>query len=508
MNTSAAADFHERTKHTWQRLRANSRGLDWGNHPFPFKLYPDLEPLPLPRELPESSLPATQVLSGQVSASAATLDLAGLARLLFFAAGVTRILGGVLFRAAPSAGALYPTELYAVCGPLPDLPAGVYHFAPAEFALRRLRDGDFRARLAAAAAEPAIAGLPLCLVLTGIPWRTTWKYRERGYRHLFWDAGAIVANLLAVAAAAGWDARVLLGFVDQEVAGLLGLGEPEEYPLAVVPVAAPTAAAATGSPPLEPISPRTRPLSRSPRSYPLGAAAQRAGDLSSAEAVSAWRRKASRLQAQPATRSLAAGDARAATDTIEAVILRRGSTRRFVRQPMPRGALGWAMAAATRAVPGDFVPSQATLLEHFLAVHAVHGLTAGAYRWHEGEFRLLRAGAERGRIRSLCLGQDLGGDAAATCFHCAQLDPILEGLGARGYRAAQLEGGIAAERLQLAAFALGVGATGLTFLDDDVSAFFATPAAPMLTVAVGVPAYRARPGRRPAQLPDIGVAER
>jgi SagB-type dehydrogenase family enzyme len=509
--SEAAAEFHRRTKHTWQRIRANSRGLDWGNHPFPFKLYPDLEPLPVPRQLPESSVPATQVLAGQLSPPGSRLDLAGLARLLFFSAGVTRILHGVLFRAAPSAGALYPTELYAVCGPLADLPAGVYHFAPAEFALRRLRDGDFRARLAAAAAEPAIAGLPLCLVLTGIPWRTTWKYRERGYRHLFWDAGAIVANLLAVAAAAGWDARVLLGFVDQEVSGLLGIGQPEEYPLAVVTVAAPTAMKATASPPLEPINPRTRPLSRSPRSYPLGAAAQRAGELPSAAAVSGWRSKASRLQPQPATGSFPVGDvgvAPAGTDTIETVILRRGSTRRFVRHPMPREVLGWVMAAATRAVPGDFVPPQATLLEHLVAVHAVQGLPPGAYRWTQGEFQLLRAGAERSRTRSLCLGQDLGGDAAATIFHCAQLEPILQALGARGYRAAQLEAGVAAERLQLAAFALGVGATGLTFLDDEVSAYFATRAAPMLTVAVGVPAYRARPGRRPDQLPRIGVAER
>jgi SagB-type dehydrogenase family enzyme len=510
MDAANAEEFHERTKHSWQRLRAEASGLDWGNHPFPFKLYPDLEPLALPRQLPESSLPATQVLSGHVSVSAAALDLAGLTRLLFFSAGVTRILHGVLFRAAPSAGALYPTELYVVCGPLAGLPAGVYHFEPAEFALRRLRAGDFRAHLAAAA-EPAVTGLPLCLVLTGIPWRTTWKYRERGWRHLFWDAGAIVANLLAVAAAAGWDARVLVGFIDQQVAGLLGLGEPEEYPLAVVTVAAPTAAAASGSPPIESISPRTRPLSRSPRSYPLGAAAQRAGELPSAEAVSGWRSEASRLRAQPATGSLPVGDvgvAPAGTDTIEAVILRRGSTRRFVRHPIPRRALGWAMTAATQPVPGDFVPPQATLLEHFLAVHAVQGLPPGAYRWSESEFQLLRAGAARGRTRSLCLGQDLGGDAAATVFHCAQLGPILEGLGARGYRATQLEGGVAAERLQLAAFALGLGATGLTFLDDDVSAFFDTPAAPMLTVAVGVPAYRARSGRRPAQLPSFGVADR
>src|SRR6266508_4613066 len=136
----AAAELHEGTKHTWARILAESQGRDWGNHPLPF-------------ELPESSVPATEVLAGHVSAPTSALDLAGLARLLFFSAGVTRFLQGVLFRAAPSAGALYPTELYVVCGPLGDLPAGVYHFEPAEFALRRLRDGDFRARLAGSAAE-------------------------------------------------------------------------------------------------------------------------------------------------------------------------------------------------------------------------------------------------------------------------------------------------------------------------------------------------------------------
>jgi SagB-type dehydrogenase family enzyme len=512
MNVSdAAAELHERTKHTWARILAESPGRDWGNHPLPFKIYPDLEPLPLPRELPDSGAPAAEVLAGHLPAPALALDLAGLARLLFFSAGVTRFLGGVLFRAAPSAGALYPTELYLVCGPLGDLPAGVYHFEPAEFALRRLRDGDFRARLAASAAAPAIAWLPLCLVVTGIPWRTTWKYGQRGWRHLFWDAGAIVANLLAVAAAAGWGARVLLGFVDEQVSGLVGIGEPEEYPLALVGVEAPAVSEPAGSPPLGPISPRTWPLSRSPRSYPLLTAAQRAGELPGAAAVSAWRDQARRLPAQPATPSRSAGEAGqadAAADTIDAVILRRGSTRRFARAPLPRGALRWAMAAATRPVPGDFVPPRATLLEHLVAVHAVEGLTPGAYRWRQGDLQLLRAGAERRRTRALCLGQDLCGDAAATVFHCARLEPILQALGARGYRAAQLEGGVVAERLQLAAFALGVGATGVTFLDDDVSAFFGTRAAPMLAVAVGVPAYRARPGKRPAQLPRIGLAER
>jgi SagB-type dehydrogenase family enzyme len=532
MNASeAAARFHERTKHTWQRLRAGSRPLDWANHPFPFKLYPDLEPLPLPRVLPESELPAADVLSGHVPApaSAKGLELADLARLLFFSAGVTRLIRGMLFRAAPSAGALYPTEVYAVCGPVAGLRAGVYHFEPAEFALRRLRDGDFRGHLAASAAEPAIARLPVHLVLTGIPWRTTWKYGERGYRHLYWDAGAIAANVLALAAAVGWRAAVLLGFVDQEVSTLVGAGSPEEYPLALVTIETPATAPpgkappAAASPsvaqehaPLDPITPRTSPLSRSPRHYPDVAAAQRAGELPSAGAVSAWRDQVRKLRAPPATAAAPApteapaGDAvhvGAGSGTIEDVILRRGSTRSFTRQPIPHAALGWAMTAATRPVPGDFVPPGTTLLEHFLAVHAVGELTPGTYRWSQGQPELLRAGADRRRTASLCLGQDLCGDAAASVFHCAQLEAILGRLGARGYRAAQLEAGIVAEWLQLAAFTLGFGATGVTFLDDEVSAFFGTRAQPMLTVALGVPAYRARPGLRPSELPTFDVPQ-
>ncbi len=121
----------------------------------------------MPRELPESSVAATEVLAGRVLAPAGALDLAGLAGLLCFSAGVTRFLQDVLFRAAPSAGALYPTELYAVCGPLGGLPAGVDHFEPAEFALRRLQEGGgCRGRVGRA------------LVLQLARENPTWNYRR------------------------------------------------------------------------------------------------------------------------------------------------------------------------------------------------------------------------------------------------------------------------------------------------------------------------------------------
>ena len=101
----------------------------------------------------------------------------------------------------------------------------------------------------------------------------------------------------------------------------------------------------------------------------------------------------------------------------------------------------------------------------------------------------------------------MGGDSAYTVFHAAALDPLLDTLGGRGYRAAQLEAGIAAGRLALNAVALGHGATGLTFYDSLVSRYFHTEAAPLLATAVGIPqttpAPSGTPGH-PAELPGYG----
>ena len=142
--------------------------------------------------------------------------------MLFFSAGITRKRtypggGEIYFRAAPSTGALYQTEVYVVAGPEVGVPPGVYHFSPGDWALRRLREGDFRRALAAAAADETLGEVPAALALTAIYWRNTWKYGARGYRHLFWDAGTLLANSLATAAALDLPARVHTGFVDAAV---------------------------------------------------------------------------------------------------------------------------------------------------------------------------------------------------------------------------------------------------------------------------------------------------
>ncbi|HXF73466.1 MAG TPA: Lrp/AsnC ligand binding domain-containing protein [Actinomycetota bacterium] len=121
-------------------------------------------------------------------------------------------------------------------------------------------------------------------------------------------------------------------------------------------------------------------------------------------------------------------------------------------------------------------------------VHDVEGIEPGAYAFEGGELRPLRAGEFRAHAGFLCLEQPLGAEGAATHFLLADLERALSALGDRGYRVVQLAGGIAAGRMYLAAYAQRVGATALTFYDDEVTRFFGRPAeglACVLAVAVG-----------------------
>jgi SagB-type dehydrogenase family enzyme len=193
--------------------------LDWETKPLPFKVYPALEQIRLPTDLPALAVDTFVALDpADPSARPAALDLERLAALLFFSAGVTRVKtypGGaqIHFRAAASTGALYQTEVYVVAGAVEGLAPGVYHFSAGDFSLRRLRAGDFRGTVALATADDVVAAQPASLILSAIYWRNTWKYQARGYRHLFWDAGTLLGQLLAVARALDVPARLIAGFV-------------------------------------------------------------------------------------------------------------------------------------------------------------------------------------------------------------------------------------------------------------------------------------------------------
>jgi SagB-type dehydrogenase family enzyme len=459
--------------------------LDPALRPEPFKTYPAAVPVPLPRELTASSQPAAEVLSG-ARPPAGSLDDDLLATILFLAAGVTRgrLIGGrrLWYRAAMSAGNLHPIELYVVR-------RGVHHYQPLTHSLVELRPAD----------EVTLPEGTAALVLTGIPFRTCWKYSERGWRHLFWDAGTLLANVLAVAAAHGVEALVRIGFPDAAVAGLVGADGRDELPIALV-----TLGDHSWSPPaegaLESVRLTAAPFGPRVVRFPLLEAAHAAGTFGSDD-VEGWRAAGGEVST-PAPAQVEPPAIAGAGHRVEEVILRRGSTREFRRERAGWELLDWALPAAALAVPTDVAPA-ATLVEHLVSVHDVEDREPGPWRFRAGAgFSAGPASsveAAREVSQELCLGQELGGDSAYTVFHAVDLDPLLSRLGARGYRAAQLEAGIVSGRLALAAFTLGAGATGLTFYDGATSRHFDSPASPLLATAIGPPAHPPAAGGSPGE---------
>jgi SagB-type dehydrogenase family enzyme len=228
-----------------------------------------------------------------------------------------------------------------------------------------------------------------------------------------------------------------------------------------------------------PLHLRIEPYSSRDLDFPAIRAMHTASSLPDANAVAAWRSAppdwSRPAPSGPLTGLLPLGDAELYSDPIERVIVRRGSTRAFAREAISFGQLSTALDRALRGLNADFWEApEALLSEPYLIVNAVDGLAPGAYVYHRDRqaLKLLRTGNFRATAGYLALQQDLAADASVDIFFLADLRPILARLGNRGYRAAQLDASLAAGRLYLAAYALGFGATGLTFIDDAVTDFF------------------------------------
>lgn len=505
--TDAAWHYHNGTKHPNGKLLNAWHRFTPGLTPL-HKLYPELEPIPLLPETRPLNTPALVAISTAVAPAGEQVpELGTLARLLYFSAGITKRIdygpqvGVAEYRAAACTGALYHIELYVVCGDLPGLPAGVYHFDPLEPALRQLRAGDYRrALIAASGDEQGIASAPAIVVYTDVFARNAEKYQARAYRHAFWDCGTIVAHTLAMAAATGLPARVVAGFVDEDVNRLLDLDPQREYAVALVPVGH-TARTAAAAPAVTPLGFETWPPAGEPAPGAEAILAMHAASsLGTAGEVSAWRGGTPQSPGAPATGPLfplrPAAAAEQPGDLIEDVILRRGSTRRFMQATLTFGQVSTLLHKGLSAIPADFLEPPGTTLTRLYAISAaVDGLPPGGYVYRRGAqaFELLRTGHLRAAARHLALGQELAADASINIYFTTDLARVLARYGNRGYRAAQLEAAIAAGRLYLAAYALRLGATGLTFFDDDVATFFtphAKDASAMFLIALGKKAVR------------------
>jgi len=161
------------------------------------------------------------------------LRLEEMARLLFAAQGITR---EGFYRTIPSAGALYPLEIYVVAGEVRDMEKGVYHYRPSEHELVRVRDGDRRNEIARAAlGQMWVAEAQAVLVVSAVYERTTGKYGERGRRYVHVEAGCAAQNVSLQAADLELGTTVVGAFDDDEVTRIIG-SKSGARPLLILPV--------------------------------------------------------------------------------------------------------------------------------------------------------------------------------------------------------------------------------------------------------------------------------
>ena len=530
-NIKYALDYHESTKHSEISLMTSRHYLDLDNRPLPFKVYTELLSYPLPLDFSQHTLNAITSISRiypQTSENAApditrtNLNSKSLAEILFFSGGITREikypLSTYYMRAASATGALYPIELYIVCQDLADLKAGIYHFGPADFRLTQIRTGDYRSELAAAAGDNhSIITSPITIIFTSIAWRNAWKYQARSYRHWFWDSGVIAANLLATTVSMGLPTRLIMGFVDDKISQLLCVEDHREAAVVMATIGIGLSKDLLPKEdrqiPYLPI-PKIRPLSKKGETdYPEIWILNDSSKLFTKEEVKEWINEdnpsiipvykqssalAEILDRQPLSRDQYNSSN---VPNLCEVILRRGSSRRFSRSSVSFSVLSTILQSSTRGVPLDiFKENGDSLIDIYLIANDINGLTPGGYFFNRNSQSLeqLKRNVSRNMSGYLCLGQSLFSDASAVFFLMTDLQSVLKSLGNRGYRASQFEAGVIVGKIYLAAYAQQIGASGSTFFDDAVTEFFSPHASnksTMIVVGIGVPAYKANPGK-------------
>jgi hypothetical protein len=325
-----------------------------------------------------------------------------------------------------------------------------------------------------------------------------------------------------------------MGFLDDNVSQLLCLEDQREAAIAMAAIGrgrskdtiAPSQQQSEGDRISHVPIPKIRALSkRGEINYPEIWELNRASKLTSKEEIEEWINNAHRHHQLLSTTSHHSQEKGANNDdnvivipneleediqnsrSLKETILWRGSSRRFARTDISFSALKTILYSSTRGVPIDIFREGNSLIDIYFVANGVDGLTPGAYFYNRNTSatnpgtsieKIREIASSRNISGYLCLSQSLFSDASVVFFLMTDLQSVLRSLGNRGYRASQFEAGIIAGKIYLAAYALGIGASGSTFFDDAVTELFSPHASnksTMIAVGVGVPAYKANPGK-------------
>ncbi len=223
--------YHLETK--YRRESMPRGGLDWARQPSPYKefTYP-LKHFQIRPPDQHGGKPLWEVISQRRSVrefSSQPITFSELSQLIWAIQGITSKAWGFEFRAAPSAGALYPIETYLVVNRVEELSPGIYHYNVKEAKLILLKEGNFGSDVChAGLGQEMLEEAASVFVWTAIVQRSKWKYRERGYRYIYMDVGHIGQNLYLAATGLNLGCCTVGAFYDEEVNRLIGVDGKEE----------------------------------------------------------------------------------------------------------------------------------------------------------------------------------------------------------------------------------------------------------------------------------------
>lgn len=527
--SSFAHLYHQRTKYDPETLAGRGRSLNWDQQPSSYKHYPsgvtyDLRPHLAP---PRATVPLSDLSDAQEF-------WLRLSRLLRGVYGMTAQVPqyDLLLRSAPSAGGLYPVEVYVLSRGTLELPAGVYNYQVRSHGLVRCdeepgfaADGWTQLR-EACLWHPALDETQLAVVTTAVFQRSVWRYEDRAYRRICLDTGHVLGNLELAAAMTDYRPHCIGTFDDGAVDELLGLDRDVEGTLAIAALAD-----LQNQAQYLPLTPTTLPLEVQStdssdeaitpghlwqelhqRSCCSGANCSGA-NYSGANYSGANYSGAHYSGVQP---SMTYGRSRVLTEAnqpgkdkynfpfggshrvtappvawgkdlvgLEHALLTRRSTREYTGEPLTRDQLFSLLQFAYQ--PQRFVdqgldsyPDYFAIdaVETFVAVTAVEDLEPGCYYYapHAQELRQIRFKQFREDLHYLGLYQPIARDASAVVFQTANLAAAIDKWGDRAYRYLHMDSGHLGQRLSLAAERLGIGSSGIAgFFDDQVNTLLDIP---------------------------------
>ncbi len=492
---SLAQYYHERTKNDPETLAAKSQGLDWEKQPTSYKEYKVGTVYDLKIYLNEEPQPA---IDGLLSDRWQRLS-----RLLFCSYGLTArvqtMTGDALYlRAAPSAGGLYPAEIYIISKGTAVLPAGLYNYQAQTHTLVHFWESQKAWTLLQSACfeHPILERTQIAIATTAVFYRSAWRYQDRAYRRIYLDTGHLLGNIELASALNDYRACLIGGFEDEAMSQLLYLDADQEGATTVIPLldlqeddqpllsTHPTLASAI-----------TTDYPRIPDGQLLGYLHQ-ATRIEKSQSALSMALATNQIEAEITDKynfpfctkiSMATNAINWGIDLedLESTILKRRSTRSYSGANLYleelQALLDFTYQAQNYADQDlDDSPDyfDLSLIETFIAVSAVTGLEEGCYYYapKAQELRQIRFKNFRRELYFLCLGQELGRDAGAVLFHTADLQKAVQKYGDRVYRYLHMDAGHLGQRLNIAAIQLGLGVSGIAgFFDNQVNEVLGIP---------------------------------